>query len=279
VLALGSDAVPDSGSILDTNSSLVAPSVIIANIMELGAANAIGSESNLLNVTAATESLVQVVEGDAQLRNTNLSAGSVDSVIPVVALYAATGLYSSALSGASSVSSTTVSVIPITVEDDELGFIDEGVFFLPSTFTNPEGSILMPVLNDPDFPGDQRPEDPADDVVWVEYFEDVVREFIASRHLLAEDASAAKRAEVEAVLTSEMQTVIAYYDVVRERERSQLAAEEAAEQVFPEDAQQPSEQEESATPTQQGALPSEGLNLGYVGQQWSEGGIGFEVRS
>jgi hypothetical protein len=141
----------------------------------------------------------------------------------------------------------------------------------------------MPVLGDPDFPGDQRPEDPDDDAQWQAFFEDVVREYLLSRFPLAEDASAQERAAIEVEITAELQTIVDYYEEVRENERLRLAIESVVEQLQPAtDSEAPADQQPDApvpaAPLQQGAVQGETMTLGYVGQRWSDGGIGFEVR-
>lgn len=85
---------------------------------------------------------------------------------------------------------------------------------------------------DPEFPADQRPQDPNDDAAWIAFFEGVVLEFVLSRHPVSENASAEERT---AVVAAELAVVIAYYDAVRERERGMLAleAERAKEQAAP----------------------------------------------
>jgi len=59
-----------------------------------------------------------------------------------------------------------------------------------------------------------------------------------------------------------MRAVIAYYDVVRERERRALAAEDGDS----------GEGQDGTT----GSLDAQPMTLGYTGQSWRTGGIGVE---
>jgi hypothetical protein len=291
LVALGSAAVPESGNIRDDNAlpTGAAPNFVTAGTLELLAANQIGSESGAeggtLNFQAAIVSAAQVAEGDAQVDNANRSAGDSDSVLAVQEVYALAaasgaalgGLFNDAFLGIGEVASLSVTTISTPKQaKGELGFIDEGVFLLPSAFTSPERALLMPLLGDADFPADQRPSGPDDDDEWLVFFEEVVRPYIVARHPLAENASAQDRAQVEAQIAAELQLVISYYDAVRERERVQLARDEAAREAQP---AAPADQQQApaVAPLRQGRLPAVPLEFGYRGQPWSHGGIGFEL--
>ena len=304
IAALGSSSIVESGNITDTgvfnsfaNPDRVAVAVGSSGTIELLANNQIGTETGggaKFNLSAPTLSVAQVAEGEAQVDNAIFSALNTDSVQEILTAYSAPGSAISSFIGAGLSGAVLQNLIqtPSSTpkqEKGELGFIDEGVFLLPSAFTSPERAILMPILGDPDFPGDQRPEDPDDDAEWLAFFEDVVREYIASRYLLAENATSeerAVRAVIEAIITSELQAIIAFYEMVRERERTQLAAiqidaEQPQPDGNPDTEQQPDQQSDapvSGASVQQGALPVDGKTLGYIGRPWSAGGIGFEVR-
>jgi len=303
VVALGSSAAPGSGNILDTNAGISAsgatPKVLAANTVELLAANQIGEEGgagDTLNVAAVTVSAAQGLDGDAQVdRIGGTATGS--SVLEVLEVYrlatgaggALAGLINTAfvdIGGTAEL--TTISISTPKQTKGELGFIDEGVFFLPPAFTNPERAVLMPLLGDPDFPSDLRPQDPDDAVAWGSFFEDVVRPFIASRYPLPEDASAQQRAAVEERIRAELALIVEYYDRVRERERGILAREEALREDGTPPAEPPPDGEGGAPAQPTGAPPAASASrpapraaaraTDHVGQPWHLGGIGVAPR-
>ena len=269
IIAAGSD---DSvGNITDDNPSLVAPSFITAATLELAAANLIGSEANVLNVTANTVSFSQGQDVDAQVRNTNFSAANSDSILSVLNNLSTANF--GKLGPAVLSNAAVQSVATPQIQGDESGFVDEGVFLLPDTYTSPERAVFLSALEDSEFPGTSRPDGPNNEAEWQAFFDGDVREFIASRYPLSENASDAEKAAVEALITAELQTVIEYYESVRARERTQLAADKSSSEPAPGTESAPPE-----APGQQGAIQGQAMTLGYVGQAWSEGGIGFEVR-
>jgi hypothetical protein len=226
-------------------------------------------------------SAAQVVAEDAQIDNANLSAGSSDSVLDIQQIYAQAAapgerlanVFNDAFISIGEVSSVSINTITTPKQtEDVLVFIDEGVFLLPSAFTTPERALLMPVLDDPDFPGDQRPEDADDDVQWQIFFEEVVREFLYTRFVLAENAGAEERVAVDEKVASELRVVITYYDRVRENERVRLAAQSVLDEPEAEaGSDSPAEQAEDlpAAPFQQSSIrdATRTLTLGYVGQR------------
>jgi hypothetical protein len=102
----------------------------------------------------------------------------------------------------------------------EILYLDDGVFLLPSPYVTPVEATLLPALMDPDFPSDRRPEDPDDDEAWLAYFDTVLRDYVQSRYLLPDDASAAQRAEANARIETEWQSLVAFFQGIRAREQA-----------------------------------------------------------
>ncbi len=110
----------------------------------------------------------------------------------------------------------------------ELAFVDEGLFLLPEPYAAPDPATLVPPLQDPDFPGDLRPDDPDDGVAWTAFFDEVLSEYVAERYLLPEETDPERIARAKRSAEEELAGLIAFYETVRERERRSLAAQERA---------------------------------------------------
>jgi len=81
---------------------------------------------------------------------------------------------------------------------------------------------LLPSLMDPDFPSDRRPDDPGDDEAWLAFYDTVLRDYVQSRYLLPDDASAAQRAEVNARIEVEWQSLVDFFQGIRAREQAAI---------------------------------------------------------
>jgi hypothetical protein len=104
----------------------------------------------------------------------------------------------------------------------ELLYLDEGVFLLPDPYTTPVQATLLPALMDPDFPSNRRPDDPDDEEAWQSFFNGVLKDYVQSRYLLPDDASASLRAQVNARIAAEWQSLVDHFQKVRGREHAAM---------------------------------------------------------
>ncbi len=83
-----------------------------------------------------------------------------------------------------------------------------GVFLLPDPYTTPIQASLLPALMDPGFPADRGPDDPDGEQAWQTFFAGILKDYVQSRYLLPDDASASERAAVDERIESEWQSVV-----------------------------------------------------------------------
>jgi hypothetical protein len=167
-------------------------------------------------VTGASDAFINTVPGGERV--TNIAGTSI-----VLAAFRGQGFFFDALNQAAV--SRTVGLETTGLETTGLGellYVDEGVFLLPDPYTTPIQATLLPALADPDFPADRRPDDPDDEAAWQTFFASVLKDYVQSRYLLREDAPESERAAVDARIEDEWQSLVAYFQGIRERERAAI---------------------------------------------------------
>jgi hypothetical protein len=212
------------GNILDTDASAGASATLKAPVVNTIAQGSVGVASNALEVavgtggranfvTGASNAFINTVPGGESV--TNIAGTSI-----VLAAFQAQGFFLDALNQVAL--SRTVGLETTGLETTGLGellYLDEGVFLLPDPYTTPIQATLLPALADPQFPADRRPDDPDDEQAWQTFFAGVLKDYVQSRYLLDEDASASERAAVDARIESEWQSLVAYFQSIRARDR------------------------------------------------------------
>ncbi|MCZ6845675.1 MAG: filamentous hemagglutinin N-terminal domain-containing protein [Alphaproteobacteria bacterium] len=212
------------GNILDTDASAGASATLKAPVVNTIAQGSVGVASNALEVAVGTGGRANFVTGASNaFINTVPGGESVTNIVGtsiVLAAFQAQGFFLDALNQAAL--SRTVGLETTGLETTGLGellYLDEGVFLLPDPYTTPIQATLLPALADPDFPADRRPDDPDDEQAWQTFFAGVLKDYVQSRYLLDEDATASERAAVDARIESEWQSLVAYFQSIRARER------------------------------------------------------------
>ena len=215
------------GNILDTDASAGASATLKAPVVNTIAQGSVGTASNALEVavgpggranfvTGASNAFINTVPGGESV--TNIAGTSI-----VLAAFQAQGFFLDVLNQAAL--SRTVGLETTGLETTGLGellYLDEGVFLLPDPYTTPIQAMLLPALADPDFPADRRPDDPDDEEGWQTFYRSVLKDYVQSRYLLGEDAPASERAAVDARIESEWQSLVAYFQIIRSRERAAI---------------------------------------------------------
>jgi hypothetical protein len=293
----------DGGTILDTEVSVGDPA-LTADTLAMLAPAAIGSDSGgaslVVEVTNQTEVATNAsetfIDSLTQSPIVSFTIGSGETFFAIDSIVGAYGTSGLGLFDDSifiSAQNRVTARAGLQTETGEIGFIDVGLFLLPDAYAVSRPGVFLAALADPDFPGDLRPDDPDDEEEWALFFEEVVREFVASRYLpLPEDASEEAKAERERRITAEMADIITYYDTVRARERAIIAFEAEQQRLLEggeEPAAEPAGEPPAAEPEPSARLPAgDGLPAfsglrpgygpsGYVGESWSDGGIGVEA--
>jgi len=278
--ALGGASNPESGNILDTDPSAAANPSISARALIAIANNRVGSDDNALGgaINATITDGISVIQGSTEDALINSNAGAVDTAttfanltnnldlsandiaanfgsdtggaITVPGVFAF-NFFSSTELTASTISSAGLESAGLETKSGEDAGVDEGVFLLPDTFSVPELALLMPILQDPDYPADTQPEDPDDDEAWAEFF-GTLKEFVESRYQKEGTDTGKQKLSRNARkhIKEDLGIIKKYYKWLRKHMRKDLAAVDNPE-----------------TPT---------LSLGYNGQSWAEGGIGVE---
>jgi hypothetical protein len=282
VIALGKQGDTTTGNVTDRVTTPTGAGAFAIGAIELAvivANDQVGSASSAeggsLNVLAPSFDLLKGASEDALVDPGtggifDDSAGQADAIATVYGTaLGGSGLFSTPNFSSSFVSPTNTLGLE-TTGLGEFGVIDEGLFLLPDPYAAPEPAILVPPLQDPDFPADLRPDDPDDDVAWSEFYDDVLREYVGVRYRLSEQGSEETRQRSEQAVTDELAGLIAYYEAVRTRERAALAAqdeelEELLEQQNADGEEQPPpDAERSALPGDRG-LSSEAVLGARVG--------------
>jgi hypothetical protein len=176
----------------------------------------VGSGGRANFVTGASDAFINTVPGGERV--TNIAGTSI-----ILAAFRGQGFFFDALNQAAV--SRTVGLETTGLETTGLGellYVDEGVFLLPDPYTTPIQATLLPALADPDFPADRRPDDPDDEAAWQTFFASVLKDYVQSRYLLREDAPESERAAVDARIEDEWQSLVAYFQGIRERERAAI---------------------------------------------------------
>jgi hypothetical protein len=215
------------GDIRDTNASAGAPVTLKAPEINVIAQGRVGVASNALEVevgsgghanfvTGATDAFINTVPGGESV--TNVVGSS-----PVLSAFQSLGFFLNTLSQVAI--GRTVGLETTGLETTGLGelvYVDEGLFLLPQPYAQPIQATLLPALMDPDLPAHLRPDDPDDEDAWQAFYSGVLKSYAQSRYPLPEGASEAERAAVAEKSDREWNSLVAYFQNVRQRERATL---------------------------------------------------------
>ena len=217
----------NGGDVLDTDSSAGASATLKAPEVNVIAQGNVGTASNALEVAVGAGGQANFVTGASNAFINTLPGGeSVNNIVDtstVLAAYQAQGFFVGDLNLAAL--GRTVGLETTGLETPGLGellYLDEGVFLLPNPYATPIEATLLPALMDTDFPSFRRPVDPDDDEAWQTFFRTVLRDYVQSRYLLPDDASAARRAEINARIEAEWQSLVDFFQSLRAREQAAL---------------------------------------------------------
>jgi hypothetical protein len=218
----------DGGNILDSDASAGASATLKAPEVSLIAQGRVGSASNALEVAVGSGGHAGFVTGasDAFINTTpgGQSVTNISDTSTVLAAFQSQGFFLDPLNQAAL--GRTVGLETTGLQTTGLGellYLDEGVFLLPDPYTTPVQATLLPALMDPDFPSNRRPDDPDDEEAWQSFFNGVLKDYVQSRYLLPDDASASQRAEVNDRIAAEWQSLVDYFQKVRSREHAAMA--------------------------------------------------------
>jgi hypothetical protein len=217
----------NGGDIFDTDSSAGASATLKAPEVSAIAQGKVGSAGNALEVEVGAGGQANFVTGESDaFINTLPGAQSVNNIVAtstVLAAFQSQGFFLGPLNQAAV--ARTVGLETTGLETTGLGellYLDEGVFLLPNPYVTPLEATLLPSLMDPDFPSDRRPDDPGEDEAWRVFYDTVLRDYVQSRYLLPDDASAAQRAEVNARIEVEWQSLVDFFQGIRAREQAAI---------------------------------------------------------
>ncbi len=217
----------NGGDILDTNAIAGAPATLKAPEVNLIAQGLVGADNNALEVevgpggranfvTGASSSFINTVPGGQVVTN-------VVNTSPVLAAFQAQGFFLDPLNQAAL--GRTVGLETTGLETTGLGellYVDEGVFLLPDPYTTPIQATLLPALMDPDLPADRRPDDLNYEEAWRLSYPGILKDYVQSRYLLPDDASASERAAVNERIEKEWRLLVEFFQKNRDRERAAI---------------------------------------------------------
>lgn len=213
------------GDVLDTDASAGARATLNAPEVNVIAQRRVGVTSNALEVdvdvggranfvTGASDAFLNTIPGGQSV--TNVARTSI-----VLAAFQSLGFFFNTLN--QSALARTVGLETTGLETTGLGellYVDEGVFLLPQPYTTPIQATLLPALMDPEFPAYQRPDDANDEKGWWTFYSGVLKDYVKSRYPLSVGAPASERAAVDAHIEGEWQSLVDYFQSIRQQERA-----------------------------------------------------------